>query len=182
MITAPEKRIVMSPNRTDLELELSNGKTINLNCNVKWAENSRWRLKKLSVWNHWSPPEYKNFSRHCIRNSYLSIVQLTLLSAGVNCLYYLPERFRISCWMQGNSVNKRSAKGRRPVSCKIFYWPSYVQRNNQNVSEEACALKPDPAAVRFPVTLRIHSGKDHYEIPVIVRRKEKADRFYDIMV
>jgi hypothetical protein len=41
MITAPEKKNKYIPGtELDLELELSNGKTINLNCNIKWAEDS----------------------------------------------------------------------------------------------------------------------------------------------
>jgi len=52
----------------------------------------------------------------------------------------------------------------------------------KNVSERGMCIETGSCPpCDSPVTLRIHSGKDHYEIPVIVRRKEKADRFYDIM-
>jgi len=63
MITAPEKKNSYVPGtELDLELELSNGKTINLNCNVKWAENSPDDVSKsvgLEIID--PPPEYKEF-------------------------------------------------------------------------------------------------------------------------
>jgi len=63
IITAPEKKSNYVPGtEMDLELELSTGKTINLNCNVKWAENSTDNKSKsvgLEIIN--PPSEYKEF-------------------------------------------------------------------------------------------------------------------------
>ncbi len=63
MITAPEKKNNYVPGtELDLELELSNGKTINLNCNVKWAEKSTDEQSNsvgLEIIN--PPQEYKEF-------------------------------------------------------------------------------------------------------------------------
>jgi hypothetical protein len=63
MITAPEKKNNYVPGtELDLELELSNGKTINLNCNVKWAESSTDEQSKSVGLEITNPPvEYKEF-------------------------------------------------------------------------------------------------------------------------
>ncbi|MEW6599930.1 MAG: PilZ domain-containing protein [Nitrospirota bacterium] len=63
IITAPGKKNTYVPgSELDLELELSSGKTINLNCNVKWAEDSKEDESKsvgLEIIN--PPAEYKDF-------------------------------------------------------------------------------------------------------------------------
>jgi len=52
----------------------------------------------------------------------------------------------------------------------------------KNVSERGMCIETGSCPpCESTVKLRIHSGKDYLEIPVKVRRKEKADRFYDIM-
>jgi len=63
LITAPEKKNTYIPGtEMDLELELSTGKTINLNCNVKWAENSTDEKSKSVGLEIINPPlEYKDF-------------------------------------------------------------------------------------------------------------------------
>ncbi len=52
----------------------------------------------------------------------------------------------------------------------------------KNVSERGMCIETGSCPpCESTVKLRIDSGKDHLEIMVKVRRKEKADRFYDIM-
>ncbi len=52
----------------------------------------------------------------------------------------------------------------------------------KNVSERGMCIETGSCPpCESTVKLQIHSGKDNFEIPVKVRRKEKADRFYDIM-
>jgi len=63
MISSPGKKDEYTPGKElDLELELSNGKTINLNCNVKWAEYSPEDKSKSVGLEIINPPfEYKEF-------------------------------------------------------------------------------------------------------------------------
>ncbi|MBI4682840.1 MAG: PilZ domain-containing protein [Nitrospirae bacterium] len=63
MITAPAKKNTYIPGtELDLELKLTNGKTINLSCNVKWAENSPEDKSKSVGLEIVDPPrEYKEF-------------------------------------------------------------------------------------------------------------------------
>lgn len=64
MITAPGKKNEFRPGtELDLELELSSGKTINLNCNVKWSfETSPEDSTKSVGLEIIDPPrEYKEF-------------------------------------------------------------------------------------------------------------------------
>jgi len=63
IITAPDKKNRYIPGtEMGLELELSNGKTINLNCNVKWAESTTDDKSKSVGLEIIDPPlEYKEF-------------------------------------------------------------------------------------------------------------------------
>jgi c-di-GMP-binding flagellar brake protein YcgR len=63
MISAPGKKNDYIPGtEMDLELEMSNGKTINLKCNVKWAEHSPEEKSKSVGLEIINPPlEYKEF-------------------------------------------------------------------------------------------------------------------------
>lgn len=67
IITAPGKESTYIPGAgLDLELELNSGKTINLNCNVKWAYKNSPEDKTSSVGLEIIDPpfEYKEFLRN----------------------------------------------------------------------------------------------------------------------
>jgi len=67
MTTAPAKNNEFLPGKElDLELELNTGKTINLNCNVKWAvDNSPEDLTKSVGLEIIDPPsEYREFVKN----------------------------------------------------------------------------------------------------------------------
>jgi len=64
MITAPHKENDFAPGKDlDLELELSTGDTINLNCNVKWSYDNPSQDESSSVGLEVidPPQEYKKF-------------------------------------------------------------------------------------------------------------------------
>lgn len=80
-------------------------------------------------------------------------------------------------------VNKRACQ-REPsgLVVKFSIDGNMCQGIIKNVSERGMCIETGSCPpCESTVTLRIHSGKNHLEIPVKVRRKEKADRFYDIM-
>jgi hypothetical protein len=84
---------------------------------------------------------------------------------------------------EGIPVNKRACE-REPSGLVVKF---SIDGNTcfgiiKNVSERGMCIETGSCPpCESAVKLSIHSGKDHFEIPVIVRRKEKADRFYDIM-
>ena len=63
IITAPAKQNDYEPGKEiDLELELSTGEVINLNCNVKWSYDTSEELTKNVGLEIINPPEkYKHF-------------------------------------------------------------------------------------------------------------------------
>jgi len=84
---------------------------------------------------------------------------------------------------EGNPVNKRACE-RAPsgLIVKFSLDGNMCQGIIKNVSERGMCIETGSCPpCESTVKLRIHSGKEHLEIPVKVRRKEKADRFYDIM-
>ena len=82
-----------------------------------------------------------------------------------------------------NPVNKRACK-REPSGLVVKFSIDGTPCHGiiKNVSERGMCIETGSCPpCESTVNLRIDSGKDHFEIPVKVRRKEKADRFYDIM-
>lgn len=81
------------------------------------------------------------------------------------------------------SVNKRACE-REPsgLVVKFSLGGNTYSGIIKNVSERGICIETGFCApCESTVKLRIHSGKDYLEIPVKVRRIEKADRFYHIM-
>ncbi|MEW6599931.1 MAG: PilZ domain-containing protein [Nitrospirota bacterium] len=79
--------------------------------------------------------------------------------------------------------NKRACK-REPsgLVVKFSFDGAACRGIIKNVSERGMCIETGSCPpCESTVKLKIESGKDHIEIPVKVRRKEKADRFYDIM-